>query len=154
MEKRSLIQRVLEELSHVFTVCVLFLAMRAPNIHLKRPLYRLLGVKLGKRVDMSSMVYVDEFYPGEVTIGDDVDLGPFVMLLTHDSSKHCVDPNASIKVGEVHIGSQSYIGAGAIVLPGVTIGEKAVVGAGAVVTKDVPKGAVVAGVPARIIRQD
>ena len=142
MESRSFTHRVFEEVSHAFTVCVLFLAMRAPSIHLKRPLYRLLGVKLGKRVDMSSMVYVDEFYPGKVTIGDDVDLGPFVMLLAHDSSGHCVDPSVPTEVGEVSIGESSYIGAGAIILPGVKIGRRAIVGAGAVVTKDVPDGAV------------
>jgi acetyltransferase-like isoleucine patch superfamily enzyme len=46
-----------------------------------------------------------------------------------------------------------YLGAGAMILPGVTVGEKAVVGAGAVVTRDVPPGVLVAGVPARVVRE-
>ncbi|MCG2727647.1 MAG: hypothetical protein L6244_03230 [Candidatus Methanoperedenaceae archaeon] len=52
---------------------------------------------------------------------------------------------------EVIIKDNAYIGAGAIVLAGVTVGENAIVGAGAVVTKDVEANAVVAGVPARVI---
>lgn len=50
------------------------------------------------------------------------------------------------------VGHGVWIGAGAVILPGVTIGEHAVVGAGAIVTKDVPAGVIVAGNPARIVR--
>ena len=52
----------------------------------------------------------------------------------------------------IRIGDDVWIGAGAIILPGVTIGEGAVVGAGAVVTKDIPPFAIVVGNPAKIIR--
>ena len=55
--------------------------------------------------------------------------------------------------GRVHIKRESLIGTGAVVLPYITVGENAVVGAGSVVTKDVPNGAVVAGVPARILKK-
>ncbi|MGI5819795.1 MAG: acetyltransferase [Armatimonadota bacterium] len=54
--------------------------------------------------------------------------------------------------GDVHVGVSAFIGIGASVLPGVTIGAGAIVGAGAVVVDDVPPGAVVVGVPARVIR--
>jgi acetyltransferase-like isoleucine patch superfamily enzyme len=57
------------------------------------------------------------------------------------------------KAGPVHIGDDAWIGAHAVVLPGVTIGAGAIVGAGAVVTHDVAPGAIVAGVPARVIGQ-
>jgi maltose O-acetyltransferase len=52
----------------------------------------------------------------------------------------------------VHIGSQVWIGGGAIILPGVTVGDDAIIGAGSVVTRDVPAGAKVMGNPARVAR--
>jgi len=51
--------------------------------------------------------------------------------------------------GAAQVGEGSFIGAGAVILPGIKVGQWATVGAGAVVTKDVPDGATVAGVPAR-----
>ena len=53
----------------------------------------------------------------------------------------------------VHVGNNVWFGAGCIVLPGVTIGDNAVVAAGAVVTKDVPANVVVAGVPAKVLKE-
>lgn len=55
-------------------------------------------------------------------------------------------------VKPVVIRCNAWIGAGAMILPGVTVGENAIVAAGAVVTKDVPDNAVVAGVPAKVLR--
>jgi acetyltransferase-like isoleucine patch superfamily enzyme len=55
-------------------------------------------------------------------------------------------------VGHIHIKKNAWIGAGAIILPGVTVGENAVVAAGAVVSKDVPDDAVVGGIPAKTVR--
>ena len=52
---------------------------------------------------------------------------------------------------EIHIGKNVWIGGRAIVLPGVTVGDDAIIAAGAVVTKDVPQGATVAGVPAKMV---
>lgn len=59
---------------------------------------------------------------------------------------------ADLAIKPVRIGQGSDVGVNAIILPGVTIGEEAIVGAGAVVTKDVPPRAIVAGVPARLLR--
>lgn len=56
-------------------------------------------------------------------------------------------------IAPVRVGRNVWIGSGSILLPGVTIGDGATVAAGAVVTKDVPEGAVVGGVPAKILRQ-
>ena len=53
----------------------------------------------------------------------------------------------------IHIGSDVWFGARVTVVPGITIGDGAIIGAGSVVTKDVPARTVVAGVPARVIRE-
>jgi acetyltransferase-like isoleucine patch superfamily enzyme len=87
----------------------------------------------------------------EIRTGDDVSIGPEAAILTlgHDPNS----PNFEDRGGPITIGSHAWIAYRAIVLPGVTIGEGAVVAAGAVVSKDVPAFAVVAGNPARMVRQ-
>ncbi|WP_119731572.1 sugar O-acetyltransferase [Thermomonospora amylolytica] len=88
-----------------------------------------------------------------ITIGDDVQIGPNVQLLT---PTHPVDPElrrAKWEAAEpITIGDNVWLGGGAIVLAGVTIGENTVVGAGAVVTRDLPANVVAVGSPARVIR--
>ena len=54
---------------------------------------------------------------------------------------------------QIHIGRNVWLGAGAIILPGVTIGDNSIVGAGSVVTKDVPANVIVVGNPAHVLRQ-
>jgi maltose O-acetyltransferase len=91
--------------------------------------------------------------PAPITIGDDVQIGPNVQLLT---ATHPLEPQPRRDKWEaarpVTIGDNVWLGGGVIVLPGVTIGENTVVGAGAVVTRDLPANVVAAGNPARIIR--
>ncbi len=89
-----------------------------------------------------------------ISIGEDVQIGPNVQLLT---PTHPIDPDARRAKLEaakpITIGDNVWLGGGVIVLPGVTIGENTVVGAGAVVTKDLPANVVAVGNPARVIRQ-
>ena len=87
----------------------------------------------------------------DILIGDDVALGGYNIVYTHDHQRQPDGPawTGPITSGKVVIEDGAWIGAGAIILPGVTIGRRAVVAAGAVVSKDVASGATVAGVPAR-----
>lgn len=88
-----------------------------------------------------------------ITIGDDVQIGPNVQLLT---PTHPVAPGPRRDKWEaaepIRIGDNVWLGGGAIVLPGVTIGDNTVVGAGAVVTRDLPADVVAVGNPARVVR--
>ena len=88
-----------------------------------------------------------------IAIGDDVQIGPNVQLLT---PTHPVASGRRRDKWEaalpITIGDNVWLGGGAIVLPGVTIGANSVVGADAVVTKDVPPDVVVVGNPARVVR--
>lgn len=88
---------------------------------------------------------------GGITIGDGSLIGHGSTLTTLD---HGVDPDrrADMIPAPIVIGRKVWLGASVTVVPGVTIGDGAIVGAGAVVTKDVPANAIVAGVPARVIR--
>lgn len=89
----------------------------------------------------------------ELALGDRVSLGPNVTLVLashpNNSRLSMVEPAPPRFIS---IGHDSWLGAGAIVLPGVKIGNYCIVGAGAVVTKDIPDYSVVAGVPAKVIR--
>lgn len=89
-----------------------------------------------------------------VTIGDDVQIGPNVQLLT---ATHPLEPGPRKDKWEaaepIVIGDNVWLGGGVIVCPGVTIGADTVVGAGSVVTRDLPSGVIAVGSPARVIRE-
>jgi maltose O-acetyltransferase len=88
-----------------------------------------------------------------IEIGDDVQIGPNVQLLT---PTHPLEPDARRAKWEaaepIAIEGNVWLGGGVIVLPGVTIGENTVVGAGSIVTRDLPPNVVAAGNPARVVR--
>ncbi|MGY2083946.1 sugar O-acetyltransferase [Blastococcus sp. SYSU DS0539] len=91
---------------------------------------------------------------GPITLGEAVQFGPNVQLLT---AAHPLDP-VERRAGwqtpaPITIGDNAWLGGGAVVLPGVTVGAEAVVGAGAVVTRDVPAGVLAVGNPARVVRR-
>jgi acetyltransferase-like isoleucine patch superfamily enzyme len=144
-------RRLYEKLFDAYLCALHFLAMHVPFGRVKRLLYRLRGTRIGKGVDISTGVFIEESFPHMITIEDNVDIGPNVIIAAHDSSYHCIQPDIPLICKEVIIKRNAYIGAGAIILPGVTIGEYSIVAAGAVVTKDVPPRSVVAGVPAKVI---
>lgn len=87
---------------------------------------------------------------GGIKFGDHVQVGPNVTIVTdnHDLANHDI-----LKCRSVIIHDDVWIGANALILPGVEIGQGAIIAGGAVVTKDVPARSVVAGTPAKVIRQ-
>jgi maltose O-acetyltransferase len=101
--------------------------------------------------DASINAFVHMWGHGGITIGNDCLIASHVSInsVTHDTKGLYRD---SVVERPVVIGNNVWIGAHAVILPGVTIGNNAIVGAGAVVTQDVAENAVVTGVPAKIIR--
>ncbi len=111
---------------------------------------------IGRNISLGKNVFINHACSfldlGGITIQDDVMIGPRVNI---SSENHPVE-TASRKTmlpASVTIGRNAWLEAGASILPGVTVGENSVVAAGAVVNKDVPPNVVVAGVPARIIKE-
>ncbi len=111
------------------------------------------GASVGARCKVSSHTFVCE----GVTIEDEVFVGHHVCF-TNDVMPRATRPDGSLQTPDdwelvpTVVRRRASIGSGAVILPGVEIGEGAIIGAGAVVTRDVPPGAVVAGVPARTLR--
>jgi len=107
------------------------------------------GLIVGKNFNMLEGVSIDSSHIWHIEIGNDVTLAPRVHIVAHDASTK-IHLNYT-RIGKVKIGNRVFIGAGSIILPGVTIGSNVVVGAGSVISRDIPDGQVVAGNPARII---
>jgi len=109
----------------------------------------------GVRIGDGCRILIHDFgsEPFLVSIGDRVTVTTRVLFLTHDGSTWLMRDarGRRQRYGAITVGSDVFIGAGAILMPGVTIGDRCVVGAGSVVTKSVPSGSVVAGNPARFI---
>lgn len=93
---------------------------------------------------------------GSVTIGNDVMMGPEVIIYTsghrHDRTDIPMRDQGSSKVEPVTIGNDVWIGRRAMIMPGVTVGDGVIIGAGAVVTKDIPDYCIVGGVPAKVLK--
>ncbi len=141
MEKRSaLLKEILAEVGE--------------NCYVEPPLHANWGIHthFGRNVYVNfNLTLVDDT---DIFVGDSVMFGPNVVVAT---AGHPIDPELRRKVAQfnvpVRIGSNVWIGAGAILLPGVTIGENSVIGAGSVVTHDIPPNVVAVGNPCRVLRE-
>ncbi|MBK7046998.1 MAG: acyltransferase [bacterium] len=107
------------------------------------------GLVVGSNFHMMDEVVLDRSHCWHIVIGDDVTLAPRVRILCHDASTK--NRLGYTLVGKVSIGSRVFIGASAIVMPGVNIGDDVIIGSGSIVTRDVPSNSVAVGNPARII---
>ena len=108
-----------------------------------------MGMKVGKNFQRLHGVILDPSHCWLIEIGDNVTIAPRAHILCHDASTKLFLNYT--KIGRVTIGSNVFIGAEAVIMPGVTIGSNVVIGANSTVTHDVPDNTVVAGSPARKI---
>lgn len=118
--------------------------------------------KIGKNCKIDAYTYIEEgvvigdnckirpfvFIPTGVTIEDNVFIGPHVVFTNDRHPK----VSGEWRLLPIRVMNGAAIGAGTVILPGVTIGENAIIGAGAVVTKDVDNNAIVAGNPSHVLR--
>ena len=131
------------------------LAEVGENCYIEPPLHSNFGghhVHLGRNVYANfNLTLVDDTH---IYIGDCTMMGPNVTIAT---AGHPVLPELREKGYQynvpVHIGRNCWLGAGVIVLPGVTIGDNTVIGAGSVVTRDIPANVVAVGSPCRVLRE-
>lgn len=125
------------------------------NCYIEPPLHSNWGghnVHFGKSVYANfGLTLVDDTH---IYVGDYTMFGPNVVLAT---AGHPILPELREKAYQynmpIHIGKNCWIGAGAVILPGVTIGDNTVIGAGSVVTKDIPANVVAVGNPCRVLRE-
>lgn len=122
---------------------------RTSSIHWRAEFYAPERIRIGEYCTIGDTVFLDG--RSELTIGDNVNIGSHVTIYTR---QHAVDSTDFAEVGApVVIEDYSWISSHSIILPGVTIGEGAVVAAGAVVARSVAAYTVVAGNPARPVRE-
>lgn len=151
----------LEQIRALLAKCVVqkqrWLGGFHPDSRVRREAFRVSGVEIGEGAFPSLGLIVLDGYRPLVKIGARAAFGNYVTLIAMSApndSRLAAHPEVKsryIREAPVSIGNDAWIGAGAIVLPGVRIGAGAIIGAGAVVTGDVPERAVVAGVPGRCL---
>ena len=105
------------------------------------------GMQIGKNVKIAMSAILDRsINPKGIHIGDNVAIGRDAIILAHDASRKMKS--------NTFIGNNCFIGIRAIILPGITLGDEVIVGAGSVVTKNFPSNCIIAGNPAKIIREN
>lgn len=109
------------------------------------------NIVLGKKVFFNFNCVVLDV--AQVIIGDNVLFGPSVQIYTATHPIHAAERRKGLESARpICIGSDVWVGGGAILCPGVTIGDRSVIGAGSVVTRSIPADVLAAGNPCRVIR--
>lgn len=134
-------------------------AKNLPGCGLRISLLRMCGYLIGNNVYIGEdLIIIDDLGDTKLDfnlrIGDRAAISPRVTFVLHTQPNESrIGPYVNSHKGSITIGSDAWIGTGAVILPNVTIGEGAVVGANSLVTRDVPSYTVVGGVPAHKIQE-
>ncbi|KKI91432.1 hypothetical protein WQ54_14750 [Bacillus sp. SA1-12] len=111
--------------------------------------YIKMGMKIGENCSIQPGVIFDYSHCWLIKIGNNVTIAPQAYFLAHDAStKNLINYT---KIGSITIEDNVFIGARALIMPGVTVGKNSIVAAGSIVTKSVSEGSIVAGNPAKVI---
>ena len=112
------------------------------------------SIEVGSKTSFNANAHINASVGGRIRIGEYCLIGPNVVMRTADHRTQKQDRPMRQQghvIGDINIADDVWIGANATIVSGINIGEGAVIGAGAVVTKDVPRMAIVGGIPAKII---
>ncbi len=112
---------------------------------------RIKGYDIHRSVILEREIHLDRLYPGGIHIGEHSLIASGVTILSHD---HCKRVEGQPLLADTCIGRRCFVAVNATILPGVQIGDEVIVGAGSVVSGNVPSNVIVAGNPARIIREN
>lgn len=152
------VQEIVEECRKLDRKIVRWLGTHHPDNRTRKIFFRETHVDVGPDAVLNIGLVISDGYLPLVKIGARVALSPNVLIIAqsgpNNSNLRSVDyiKDHLIREGPVVIEEDVWVGASAVVLPGVVIGKMSVVGAGAIVTRTVPPFSVVAGVPARVTR--
>lgn len=108
-------------------------------------LNNLYGMDISSRARISYGAKLDKTYPVGIHIDEYSYVASGAIIFSHDFSRN-------LKT-DTYIGKRCFIGANAIIMPGITVGDEVIVGSGAIVTRDVPSNTIVAGNPAKVIKE-
>ncbi len=132
------------------------IAKNIPGYKIRCKLLKMAGYIIGEKVYIGEdLIIIDELDDiGMIKIGDRVAIAERVTLVISSNSNFSkLRSILSDKHGNIEIGDDAWLGTGCIIMPNIKIGNGAVVGAGAVVTKNVPDFTIVAGIPAKPIKE-
>ena len=107
------------------------------------------GLKIGKNPIIMSGCNIDPSHCWHIEMGDDVKIGHGTQIIAHDGTT--LNYLNYTRVANIKIGHRVFIGAGSIVLPGVTIGDDVIIGSGSVVSQSIPSNSIAVGSPARVV---
>jgi acetyltransferase-like isoleucine patch superfamily enzyme len=132
------------------------IAYSSPHPGVTLSMQKARGIIIGKNCHIAPYVQLDWLYPSQITIGDNVAIGSNTMIFAHiniGNNEFFKNEKYPRRVMPVNIKSGAWINPGSIITAGITIGENSIVSIGSVVASDVPDYCIVAGNPARVVKQ-
>ncbi|RLG18688.1 acyltransferase [Candidatus Micrarchaeota archaeon] len=131
----------------IFNFLIIHVCRYLPSLRLKRFLYRLTGMKVGYNVGIGLEATFDIFFPELIELGDDSIIGHNATILAHEFLI------GEWRKGKTKIGKRALIGAGSLVLAGVTVGDGSTISAMSLVNDDLPQNSFYGGVPAKRLKR-
>ena len=128
-----------------FNFAIVYACRYLPFLSWKSCLYRTIGMHVGRHVSIGLGATMDIFFPQLISLGENSIIGYNTVILAHEFLIK------ELRTGPVNVGRDVMIGANVTILPGINIGDGATVSTCSLVNADVPPGALVGGVPARIL---